>query len=97
RERQADLRNMSQTSVGVLDRILARTRERVAERRRAFPLERMQRSAATPTGRPPVLPAPARPGQVNIIAEFKRRSPSKGVIREDLHPMQVAQAYEVCG
>ena len=67
------------------------------EQRRTLPLERMQRSAPTPTGRRPFLPAIARPGQINVIAEFKRRSPSRGVIREDLHPMQVAQAYEVGG
>jgi indole-3-glycerol phosphate synthase / phosphoribosylanthranilate isomerase len=88
---------MSQQAPGVLERILARTRERVFEQRRVFPLERMQRSAPTPTGRRPFLPAIARPGQINVIAEFKRRSPSRGVIREDLHPMQVAQAYEVGG
>jgi indole-3-glycerol phosphate synthase / phosphoribosylanthranilate isomerase len=88
---------MSQSTPGVLERILARTRERVFEQRRVFPLERMQRSAPTPTGRRPFLPAIARPGQINVIAEFKRRSPSRGVIREDLHPMQVAQAYEVGG
>lgn len=88
---------MSQQAPGVLERILARTRERVFEQRRVFPLERMQRSAPTPTGRRPFLPAIARPGQINVIAEFKRRSPSRGVIRDDLHPMQVAQAYEVGG
>ena len=32
-----------------------------------------------------------------MIAEFKRRSPSRGVIRDDLHPVSVAQAYEVGG
>ncbi|HEX6737661.1 MAG TPA: bifunctional indole-3-glycerol-phosphate synthase TrpC/phosphoribosylanthranilate isomerase TrpF [Vicinamibacteria bacterium] len=86
---------MSQSSI--LDRIVGRTRESVLERRRTFPIDRMQRSAPTPTGRRPFLPAVSRPGQVNIIAEFKRRSPSRGVIREDLHPVSVAQAYEVAG
>jgi indole-3-glycerol phosphate synthase/phosphoribosylanthranilate isomerase len=82
---------------GVLGRIVARTRERVQQRRRAFPVERMQRSAPTPIGRRPFLPAVSRPGEVNIIAEFKRRSPSRGLLREDLHPVNVAQAYEVAG
>jgi indole-3-glycerol phosphate synthase/phosphoribosylanthranilate isomerase len=82
---------------GVLERILARTREAVKERRRAMPLERLQRSAPTPTGRRAFAQAVSEPGRVNIIAEFKRRSPSRGVIREDLHPVPTAQAYEIGG
>lgn len=82
---------------GVLDRILARTREAVAARRRAMPIERMQHQMPTPTGRRPFAQAISRPGEVNIIAEFKRRSPSRGVIREDLQAVEVAQAYEVAG
>jgi indole-3-glycerol phosphate synthase len=34
---------------------------------------------------------------VNVIAEHKRRSPSRGAIREDLQPADVAQAYEAAG
>ena len=82
---------------GVLERILARTREAVQERRREMPLERLQRSAPTPTGRRSFAQAVGQPGRVNIVAEFKRRSPSRGVIREDLHPVNTAQAYEIGG
>jgi len=85
------------TADGVLGRIVARTRERVLARRREMPLDRIIVSAPTPTGRRPFAPAISRPGKVNVIAEFKRRSPSRGVIREDLHPVSVAQAYEVAG
>ena len=84
-------------SSGVLERILELTREAVAERRRSLSIESMQRRMPTPSGRRPFVAAISRPGEVNIIAEFKRRSPSRGVIREDLHPVQVAQAYEVAG
>jgi indole-3-glycerol phosphate synthase / phosphoribosylanthranilate isomerase len=87
---------VTQTS-GVLERILARTREAEQERRGSMPLERLQRSAPTPTGRRPFTQALAQPGRVNVIAEFKRRSPSRGVIREDLHPVNAAQAYEIGG
>jgi len=85
------------TPDGVLGRILTRTRERVLSRRREMPLDRILVTAPTPTGRRPFGPAISRPGQVNVIAEFKRRSPSRGVIREDLHPVSVAQAYEIAG
>jgi len=81
----------------LLARILARTRERVAERRRAFPIDRLQVTAPTPTGRRRFAQAVSRAGRLNVIAEFKRRSPSKGVLREDLPPVQVAQAYEIAG
>ena len=81
----------------VLARILARPRERVQERRRRLPVEKMRFSSPTPGMPRPFAPALCRPGQVNVIAEFKRRSPSRGVIREDLPPVRAAQAYEVSG
>jgi len=81
----------------VLARIVARTRERVQERRRKLPIEKMRATSPPPGLRRPFAAAAARGGRVNVIAEFKRRSPSRGVIREDLHPVEVAQAYEVAG
>jgi indole-3-glycerol phosphate synthase / phosphoribosylanthranilate isomerase len=82
---------------GVLERIVARTRERVFERQRRYPLDRLQLAAPTPTGRRSFRNAISARGSVNVIAEFKRRSPSRGVIRDDLEPVQVAQAYEIGG
>jgi indole-3-glycerol phosphate synthase / phosphoribosylanthranilate isomerase len=81
---------------GVLERILVRTREHVAALRRERPLDKATARAPTPSGQRPFAAALSQPG-VNVIAEFKRRSPSRGVIREDLHPVKVAQAYEVGG
>jgi indole-3-glycerol phosphate synthase len=81
----------------VLDAILARTRARVAAERERRPL-----GASHPavTQAPPVRPfgeALVRPGRVNVIAEHKRRSPSRGAIREDLVPADVARGYEKAG
>lgn len=84
-------------SAGVLGRIVASTRERVHQRKREFPIERILAQAPTPGSRRPFAFALRQADRVNVIGEFKRRSPSRGVIREDLHPVAVAQAYEIAG
>jgi indole-3-glycerol phosphate synthase len=84
-------------AIAGLGEILARTRERVAARKRESPLERILASAPTPGARRSFVRALAATDRPNVIAEFKRCSPSRGVIREDLHPVNVAQAYEVGG
>jgi indole-3-glycerol phosphate synthase len=83
-------------SASVLGTIVARTRERVRERCRNRPLAEMIASAPTPGTRRPFAEA-LRRDRLNLIAEFKRRSPSKGVLREDLSAPTVAQAYEAAG
>jgi indole-3-glycerol phosphate synthase/phosphoribosylanthranilate isomerase len=83
--------------LGVLGRIVAETRERLVQRRREFPLDRIMALSPTPGSRRSFGAALVRTDRANVIAEFKRRSPSRGVIREDLHPVRVAQAYEVAG
>src|SRR5260221_14141003 len=79
----------------MLDAIIARTRERLAERRLAQPLEAVRNERPWPRRR--FADALARPGQINVIAEHKRRSPSRGVIREDLAPGAVCLAYQHAG
>ncbi len=84
-------------SLGVLDAILARTRETVVRGKARRPLDRRHPDV---TGAPAVRPfatALARPGEMRVIAEHKRRSPSRGPIREDLAPAEVARRYEAAG
>jgi indole-3-glycerol phosphate synthase len=83
--------------VSVLDAILAQTRERVAVEQERRPLGFSHPSV---TRAPPVRPfadALVRSGRTNVIAEHKRRSPSRGAIREDLAPEDVARRYEGAG
>jgi indole-3-glycerol phosphate synthase/phosphoribosylanthranilate isomerase len=82
---------------GVLDRIVTRAREGVLVRRREMPVERLFAQGRATGTRRPFREALARPDRVNVIAEFKRRSPSRGMIRDDLTPVEAAQAYEVGG
>jgi len=84
-------------AASVLDRIVATTREQLVLRRATLPLERLQSLAPTPTPHRSFVAALCRPARVNVIAEFKRRSPSRGVIREDLAPARVAEAYQRAG
>ncbi len=82
----------------VLEGILETTRAAVARRRQGVPIEKLQAHAATRT-RPAqqrLHAALAQPG-MGIIAEFKRRSPSAGVIRAGSSPRETVAAYERAG
>lgn len=82
---------------GVLGEIVERARVKVAQRREILPLEIIQTLADEAPPARPFAEALKRPGRPNVIAEYKRLSPSRGVIREDLAPQDVAVAYEAAG
>lgn len=80
----------------ILDRIAAYKREDVAARKLARP--RVDTSAASPTrGFRAALERAHAPGRLALIAEIKKASPSKGLIREDFDPPALARAYEAGG
>jgi indole-3-glycerol phosphate synthase len=81
----------------VLTRIVARKHEQVARQRAALSVEQMLAQPRTRTTRRPFSAALTRTDGPAVIAEFKRRSPSRGAIREDLSVIHVAHAYESAG
>jgi indole-3-glycerol phosphate synthase len=83
--------------MGVLGDVVAATRARVQAQRQALPLDLLMSRAPTPAPRRSLSEALTRGARVNVIAEFKRRSPSRGPIRSDLDPVRVAQGYEAAG
>jgi indole-3-glycerol phosphate synthase len=84
----------------VLNRILARKREEVAVRVARVPLRELQaRAAAAPPSRgfAAALEATIARGAPAVIAEVKKASPSKGVIRADFDPAAIARSYADAG
>jgi indole-3-glycerol phosphate synthase len=84
----------------VLEKILARKAEEVAERRARVSLsevEALARSADVPRGFARALLERAERHEPAVIAEVKKASPSKGVLREDFNPAQIARSYEAGG
>ncbi len=83
-------------TAAILNRILAHKRGEVANRMRALPQsELMRRARAAPATRGFVSALSARieAGDAAVIAEVKKASPSKGVIRADFDPAAIARSY----
>ncbi|MBB2496713.1 indole-3-glycerol phosphate synthase TrpC [Aquipseudomonas ullengensis] len=84
----------------VLEKIIARKFEEVAERRARVSfseVEAQARIADAPRGFARALLEQAARKQPAVIAEIKKASPSKGVLREDFVPAQIAKSYEAGG
>ncbi len=84
----------------ILNKILARKAEEIAERSARVPLAELAARArdASPTrGFAGALQAAIAQGDPAVIAEVKKASPSKGVIRPDFRPADIAVSYEFGG
>jgi indole-3-glycerol phosphate synthase len=84
----------------ILQRILAVKRREVEVARERMPLSEMRQralDAPPPRGFERALRARIAAGKPGIIAEIKRASPSKGLIRANLDPAAIAASYEAHG
>lgn len=84
----------------ILEKILARKVEEVAERSRTVSLASLREQAKAqpaPRGFVARLKAENAAGRSGVIAEVKKASPSKGLIRPDFDPAWIARSYEAGG
>lgn len=81
----------------ILQKILARKREEIAERAAQLPLAELRARALTappPRGFVNAIRTRISAGKPAVIAEIKKASPSKGLLRADFNPAEIAKSYE---
>jgi len=80
----------------VLSEIIGKKRERVIAAQQVVPFDQL-RNQGREAAQPHELRNALRPERINIIAEFKRRSPSKGTIRAHANLAAIVESYEAGG
>jgi len=84
----------------ILDEIIKKTKADLEKRKKEYPEEWLGRALAFNPFLPKDVHKALKATKENpyrIIAEIKKASPSKGIIREDFEPVSIAQAYEQGG
>jgi indole-3-glycerol phosphate synthase len=84
----------------ILKTILRRKVEEIAERSRRVSLQQLDervQAADHPRGFINALRSRVDAGEAAVIAEIKKASPSKGILREDFDPSAIARSYEKGG
>ena len=81
----------------ILDEIIAYKKQELAETKRAVPLSELRSRVADAQPTRGFEKALSQAGGIRLIAEVKKASPSKGVIREDFDPVEIAKTYARSG
>ena len=89
---------MTGTGADLLETIVAATKRIVEVRQAAEPLAALaERAGSTPSRAGRFAGALSALDRINVIAECKRRSPSKGVLRAEYDPVAIAKGYASAG
>ena len=91
---------MSNECPDILTRILATKQQEIAQRQQKVSFEDLRQQAhhvSPPRGFVAAMRRKVEQGGAAVIAEIKKASPSKGVIREDFNVVDIARSYEAGG
>ena len=90
--------NAVRTTDTILDQIIARKQQRLAQRKKNQPFEQLERQLEQLNSKPADFAQALQvKGSLAIIGEIKKASPSKGLIQPDFNPARQAYAYAAAG
>jgi indole-3-glycerol phosphate synthase len=81
----------------ILSRIIEETRRVVEEAKRVKPQEELMREARNAYVKSAFKKNISRPHHMNLIAEIKKASPSRGILRANFNPVKIAITYQANG
>jgi indole-3-glycerol phosphate synthase len=81
----------------ILDKIVATKRQEIAAAKATMPESALRELVAAASPPRDFFSPLATGGAIKLIAEVKKASPSKGIIRADFQPVAIAQTYEAHG
>ena len=81
----------------IISRIIEEKRKVVDEAKRAKPLDDLVKEIRSLSVKSSFKKNISRPHHINLIAEIKKASPSKGILRGDFNPVKIAITYQAGG
>ena len=81
----------------ILSRIIEEKRREVEEAKRQKPIEALIREVKGISAKSSFKKSISRPHHINLIAEIKKASPSKGILRGDFNPVKIGITYQANG
>ena len=83
-----------ETMATILDKMVVRKRREIEEARHRVPVRELETQLTSAPAPRDFQAALQQPGEIQIIAEVKKASPSAGVLRADFDPIAIAQTYQ---